>query len=88
MALSLKVPTIFTAQDKMSSVIRKMTQGVQGFHNKLQSGVSAGNKLFRKLTPSISAAGKELLSFVSAATIAGAIFAGVNFGTQSVMDMK
>ena len=39
MALSLKVPTIFTAQDKMSSVIRKMTQGVQGFHNKLQSGV-------------------------------------------------
>ena len=88
MALSLKVPTIFTAQDKMSSVIRKMTQGVQGFHNKLQSGVSAGNKLFRKLTPSISAAGKELLSFVSAATIAGGIFAGVNFGTQSVMDYE
>lgn len=88
MALSLKVPTIFTAQDKMSSVIRKMTQGVQGFHNKLQSGVSAGNKLFRKLTPSIGEAGKQLLSFVSAASIAGGIFAGVSFGTKSIMDYE
>lgn len=88
MALSLRVPTIFTAQDKMSSVLRKMSRNTQTFANKLQSGVSAGNRLFRKLTPSIGEAGKQLLSFASAATIATGIFAGVSFGVNSIMDYE
>ena len=88
MALSLRVPTIFTAQDKMSSVLRKMSKNTQTFANKLQSGVSAGNRMFRKLTPSIGEAGKQLLSFVSAATLATGIFAGISFGAKSIMDYE
>lgn len=88
MALTLKVPTIFTATDKMSSIIRKMGKNVHGFTNKLESGLASSNRFFRKLTPSIGEAGKQLLSFVSAATIAGGIFAGVAMSTKSIMDYE
>lgn len=88
MALSLKVPTIFTAVDKISSVVKNMGKNVTGFTNKLQDGVSRGNKLFRKLTPSIGEAGKQILSFVSSAALISGIFAGVSFGAKSVMDYE
>lgn len=88
MALTLKVPTIFTAKDKVSSIVRTMGRNVQGFTNKLQTGVSAGNRLFRKLTPSIGEAGKQLLSFASAASIATGIFATANFSSQKMMDYE
>lgn len=88
MAATLRVPTIFTAVDKISSIVKKMGKNVQGFSGKMQSGISAGNKWFNKLTPSISAAGKQMLSFVSAATIATGVFAGVSFGVKSIMDYE
>ena len=88
MSATLKVPTIFTAVDKISSIVKKMSKNVQGFSGKMQSGISAGNKWFNKLTPSIGAAGKQMLSFVSAATIATGIFAGVSFGIKSIMDYE
>ena len=88
MAATLKVPTIFTATDKISSIVKNMGRNVQSFADKMQSGISKGNRLFRKLTPSIGEAGKQLLSFISAASIASGIFAGISFGTQSIMDYE
>ena len=88
MSATLKVPTIFSAIDKVSAVLKTMGNNVQGFSNKMQKGVSAGNRLFRKLTPSIGDAGKEMLSFVSAASIAAGIFAGASFGVKSIMDYE
>lgn len=88
MAATLKVPTIFTATDKISSIVKNMGKNVQSFADKMQSGISKGNRWFRKLTPSIGQAGKQLLSFASAASIASGIFAGISFGTQSIMDYE
>ena len=88
MAATLKVPTIFTATDKISSIVKNMGRNVQSFADKMQSGISKGNRWFRKLTPSIGEAGKQLLSFASAASIAAGIFAGISFGTQSIMDYE
>lgn len=88
MAATLRVPTVFTASDKVSSIVKNMSRNVQSFANKMQSGISKGNRLFRKLTPSIGEAGKQLLSFASAASIAGGIFAGASFGYQSITDYE
>jgi len=88
MAATLKIPTIFTAVDKISSVVRNMGKNVQGFANKMESGIGAGNRIFRKLTPSIGEAGKQLLSFVSAAAIAGAMISGLTFSTDSLMEYE
>lgn len=88
MAATLKIPTIFTAVDKISGIVKNMGKNVQGFANKMQSGISAGNRLFRKLTPSIGEAGKQLLSFASTAAIAASIVSGAHFGVQSIMDYE
>lgn len=88
MALSLRVPTIFSARDGVSSVLRTITRNTQAFANKVQSGVGRANKLFNKLTPSIGAAGKQLLSYASAATIAGAAFGLGDFSKQAILDYE
>lgn len=88
MALSLRVPTIFTARDGVSATLRRMGQGVQSFANRVQSGVSRGNSLFKKLTPSIGEAGKQLLSFASAATIASAAFGLGSFTKDSLIEYE
>lgn len=88
MALSLRVPTIFTARDGVSSVLRRMSTGVQNFANRVQSGVTRGNNLFKRLTPSIGEAGKQLLSFASAATIASAAFGLAGFSKESLIEYE
>lgn len=88
MAATLKIPTIFTAVDKISSIVKNMGKNVQGFANKMESGIGAGNRLFNKLTPSIGEAGKQLLSFASTAAIAAGIVSGVSFAGKSIMDYE
>ena len=88
MAATLKIPTIFTAVDKISGIVKNMGKNVQGFANKMQSGISAGNRLFRKLTPSIGEAGKQLLSFASTAAIAASIVSGAHFGVKALWITK
>lgn len=82
------IPTIFTAIDKMTAPIRKMVGGVQGFANKTQSFTDRSERAFRKLTPAISGATKEFLSFASAAAISAAIVGGVMFSVQSLKDYE
>lgn len=82
------IPTIFTAIDKMTAPIRKMAGGVQGFANKAQSFTDRSERSFRKLTPAISGATKQFLSFASAAAISTAIVGGVMFSVQSLKDYE
>lgn len=88
MAATLKVPIIFTAMDKISSVVKKMGRGVGGFGKKMEVGIAKGNRLFNKLTPSIGEAGKQMLSFLSTAAIAASIISGLNFGKDSLIDYE
>lgn len=88
MAATLRIPTIFTAVDKISAIVKNMGKNVTSFANKMESGIARGNRLFRKLTPSIGDAGKQLLSFASTAAIAGAVVSGVHFGAESIMEYE
>lgn len=82
------IPSIFTAVDKMTAPLRKMASGVQGFANKAQSFTDRSERSFRKLTPAISGATKQFLSFASAAAISAAIVGGVMFSVQSLKDYE
>ena len=85
---ALTVPTIFTAIDKFSAPLRAMTQATQSFASKAEVAVARADRAFNKLTPAISGAMKEFLSFASVAAISGAVIAGVAFSTKSIMDYE
>lgn len=86
MALSLRVPTIFTARDGVSSILRNMGRGASTFTRNLESGVSRGNRMFKKLIPSLGETGKQIRDLVSAGAVAGGLFAGVGFASSSLME--
>lgn len=82
---SFTIPSIFTAIDKMSPVIRRMKNGVQDFATKAGGALERNERLFRKLTPALSSAQKQLLDMASAAAIAGAALGLIHFSADSVM---
>lgn len=88
MPATMRVPTIFTAVDRITPSLRSMGRNVSIFSNRLQSGISTGNKWFNKLIPSIGEAGKQLLNFVSAGAIASAFFSGAAFSAKSIMEYE
>jgi TP901 family phage tail tape measure protein len=85
---ALTVPTIFTAIDKFTAPLRAMTQASQSFATKTQLAVAQADRAFNKLTPAISGAMREFMSFASVAAVSGAILAGVAFSTKSIMDYE
>ncbi len=82
------IPTIFTAIDKMTAPLRKMAAGVQGIADKSQAFTDRSERAFRRLTPALSSAAKEFLSFASAAAISAAVVGGVMFSVQSLKDYE
>lgn len=82
------IPTIFTAIDKITAPLRKMTAGVQGFADKSQAFTDRSERAFRRLTPALSSAAKEFFSFASAAAISAAVVGGVMFSVQSLKDYE
>lgn len=85
---ALTIPTIFSAIDKMTAPLRKMTGGVHNFAVAMETGIARGERAFRKLTPVLGSAAKQFLSFASTAAIAGAIVSGVHFSIQSLKDYE
>lgn len=81
MAATLRVPVIFSAEDKISSVVRTMNKNVSSF-------ASGSERLFRKFSPTFSTIQKQFLELASAATIAAGIVSGVNFSVKSLMDYE
>lgn len=88
MAATLTIPTIFTAVDKFTATVDRMSRSVSGFSKKAELSLAKGNRLFSQLTPTLSSASKQLFSFASAAAIAGAAVASVAFGGKSIMDYE
>lgn len=83
--MALVIPSIFSAIDKVSAPVQKMTASVNRFIGVSESGVARSERWFRKLTPAISETGKQLLSFASSAAIAAGILATITFSTTQVM---
>ncbi len=79
------VPSIFTAVDKYRSVLNGMGAATQNFNNKLETINARSERLFKKLTPGLSDAGKQMLSFASSAAVVAGVFATARFSADSIM---
>lgn len=88
MATTFKIPTIFTAVDKATSVVKGIGKNIHGLALKAEAGVARMDRGFRKLTPVLSETQKNLFSAAKAAAIAGAIFAGVSFSIDSLKEYE
>lgn len=82
------IPTIYTAVDRFSAPVRSMQRSNASFANSLGVVSARSERLFRSLTPTISAAGKQLLSMASAAAIAGAVIGGATFSAKSIIEYE
>ncbi len=60
MARKLTIPSIFTAVDKFSPKVKKMSAVVSSFARKAEVGVARVDRAFRKLTSPIRRLGKQL----------------------------
>lgn len=78
------IPTIFSAVDKLSAPLRKMSKNMQSFASRSEAGVARLDRRLRKLTPSLGGLGKQMLAFASA----GAIIAGIGGAINIVKDYE
>jgi hypothetical protein len=78
------VPTIFTAVDKFTAPMRKMTAATKQFTNKAAAGVDRLDRRLRKLTPSLSGVGKQMLAFAGTA----ALISGISGAVTIVKDFE
>lgn len=83
-AKGLTIPTTFTAIDGTKSAVKSMTNGLQSYVNKAEAISARSERAFRKLTPALGAATKQLLSYASAATV----LAGLAFSGRAIMDYE
>lgn len=81
---ALKVPTIFSAVDKFSSPVRKMSSQMTSFAQKAERSVARLDRRFRRLTPSLGGLGRQMLAFAST----GALIAGVGDAINVVKDFE
>jgi TP901 family phage tail tape measure protein len=78
------VPSIFTAVDKFTAPLRKMTAATQSFTKKAEVGVARLNRRLNKLTPSLGGLGKQMLAFASMT----ALVAGIGSAINTVKDFE
>jgi len=84
-AKGLTIPTTFTAIDKnFNSTVKGMRGGLAGFAAESTAAAARSERAFRKLTPSLSSATKQLLSYASA----GAAIGGVAFSGKAIVDYE
>ena len=58
--MALTIPSVFTAIDKFSAPVRKMSSNVSQFANKTEAFTARSNRAFRKMTPSVGNFGTVL----------------------------
>ena len=82
--MSFTIPTVFTAVDKLTAPMRKMTSGMQGFTSKAEAGVARLDRRLRKLTPSLGDLGKQMLSLAST----GALIVLLSTTGSAILDFE
>lgn len=82
------IPTIYTAVDKFSPAVKAMERANASFGSRLDAVSTKSERLFKKLTPGLSGATKQMLSFASSAAIASGAIATGAFSVKSIMDYE
>lgn len=89
MPATLTIPTIFTAVDKLSSVVSRMGKNISNtFGGKMQAGISRFNDKFNGLIPGYNAVKNAVLGYVGAVALAGAVVAGVVFSSKALLNYE
>lgn len=82
------IPTKYTAIDKFSAPVKAMERANNSFANSLNASQARSERFFRKMTPGLSSATKQFLSFASAAAVAGGAVAFGGFSINSIMEYE
>lgn len=88
MAVNFTIPTYFTAIDKFSAPIKAMSGNLDNFISKAETNIARQERAFRKMTPAISEASKQMLSMVGTAALVSGAIGGVAFSGKSIMDYE
>lgn len=88
MPANLTVPTIFTAVDRLSTVVSAMGRSVNGFANKASAGLARVNAKINSVIPGYNSLKSALMGYVGAAVLAAAIIGGITFSAQSLIDYE
>src|SRR4051812_37825237 len=88
MPANLTVPTIFTAVDRLSTVVSAMGRSVNGFANKASAGLARVNNKINSVIPGYNALKSALLGYVGAAVLAAAIIAGIKFSVDFLIQYE
>jgi TP901 family phage tail tape measure protein len=83
---SFVVPSIFTAVDKVSSVVKYMGNNVTSFASKAEASIARAERVTRRLTPGLSDAGKQFFQFASAAALTATVMGGINYSVGALKD--
>ncbi len=87
-AKALIIPTIFTSIDQMTPTQLKMAKGVEGFALRAEVATARAERAFKKLTPALGSASKQLLSMAGTAALVGGAFALGRSSVKSVMEYE
>jgi hypothetical protein len=82
--MSFTIPSIFTAVDKITAPIRKMSRNVQSFAVKAEAGMAKFERRIRRLTPSLGAMGKQMIAMAST----GLLIAGISSASSTIMNYE
>lgn len=82
------IPTIYTAIDKFTPSVKAMERANTSFGAKLDVVSSKSERMFRKLTPGLSDATKQMAQMAGTAALVGAAIGGAAFSTKSIMDYE
>jgi len=82
------VPTIFTAVDRLSSVVSRMGRNVNNFVGRAQVQFGKLNKWVNSLIPGFGGLGGQLWGFVRSMIIISGLFGALNFGVGAVIEYE
>ena len=82
------IPTIYTAIDKFTPSVKAMERANASFGAKLDIVGAKSERMFRKLTPGLSDATKQMAQMAGTAAMVGAAIGGAAFSTKAIMDYE
>lgn len=82
------IPTIWTAQDRVTPTILRMERGMQGFALRAEVATARSERLFRKIASPLNDAQKQMLSMVGTGAMVAGAFAGASFSYSAITDYE
>lgn len=82
------IPTIYTAIDKFTPSVKAMERANASFGAKLDVVSMKSERMFKKLTPGLSDATKQMAAMAGSAALVGAAIGGIVFSGKSLMDYE